>query len=338
MRKSKFLFAFLVLSFYVSCNKDSPQGPEYLNPLAQSPTGFPSIPWPEDNAFSEARWKLGKKLFFDPVLSKNKDVSCSSCHHPNLGFSDSLSTSPGTLQRPGTRNSPSLANVAFQPYYLREGSVPTLEMQVLVPIQEHNEFDHNIVDIADSLNQIALYVQMSQEAYNRTPDAFVITRALACFQRTLVSGNSKYDLFLRGKETLSESELRGKEIFFSSRSQCSSCHGGFNFTSYEIENNGLYLNFADIGRARFTFLDSDIGKFKIPSLRNVEFTAPYMHDGSLQNLDEVIEHYSRGGKGHPNQSSKVTALHFSEQEKADLIAFLKSLSDMHFLTNPAFRN
>jgi len=338
MYKTYFICSILILGLIGGCKKESSVNSSASNTLTQSPPGFPPIPWPTDNAFSQARWELGKKLFFDVLLSKNNDISCASCHHPNLGFSDSISSSFGTEQRAGTRNSPSLANVAFHPYYLREGAVPTLEMQVLVPIQEHNEFDNNIVDIGDTLNQIPLYVSMAQEAYGRIPDAFVITRALACFQRTLLSGNSRYDRFLAGKGNLSNSEIRGKEIFFNSNSQCSSCHGGYNFTSYEIENNGLYLEYDDEGQARLTQQTQDIGKFKIPSLRNIEFTAPYMHDGSLASLDEVIEHYSSGGKGHPNQSEKIAPLNFSQQEKQDLIAFLNSLTDYEFLNNPLFQN
>ncbi len=321
----------------VSCQKDQTLSETVLPEILVPPKGFPNMEFPEGNEYSTVRWELGKKLFYDPVLSIDSSVSCGSCHMPNLSFADNLATTPGAFNRPGTRNAPSLANVGYKPHLLREGSVPTLEMQVLVPIQEHNEFAHNIVDISEELNTLSEYVQMSQEAYGRNPDPFVITRALGVFQRTLISGNSRFDEYQNGNTSaLSPSEKRGMDLFMSSRTQCSSCHSGFNFSNYEFANTGLEESYEDVGRFRFTLDSADLSVFVVPSLRNVELTAPYMHKGQVATLEEVLEHYNSGGKAHPNKSGKIAPLGLTEQEKADMVNFLKTLTDFEFVENPAW--
>jgi cytochrome c peroxidase len=327
----------LLLTTSIGCKKQQVDSNEY-DQLTNIPTGFPDIVYPDDNQFSLEKWDLGKQLFFDPRLSIDNSISCGSCHKQDLSFADQSDVSLGVSNRLGTRNTPSLANVAYHPYYTREGGVPTLEMQVLVPIQEHNEFDFNIIEIVKKLEKDPYYSQQSQKAYGRAFDHFVITRALACFERTLISGNSKFDkYFYQDSEfTLTASEIRGMDLFFSDEIGCSNCHGDYNFTNYEFENNGLYLEFEDEGRFRLTGESEDIGKFKVPSLRNVSVTAPYMHNGSLSSLDEVIEHYIAGGQPHPNKSSLITSLVLSPKDKSDLIAFLHTLTDHEFLTNTLF--
>lgn len=303
--------------------------------LTEAPAGFPEIPFPADNEFTQARWELGKKLFYDPILSIDSTISCGSCHATQLAFADDLAFSPGVENRPGTRNAPSLGNVAYHPYLLREGSNATLEMQILVPIQEHNELAHNIVDIALQLQEIPEYVAMSQAAYGRDPEPYVITRSIATFERTLITGNSSYDLYVNTscENAFSEEEIRGMELFLSDKTNCADCHGGFNFTEYAFENNGLYIEYSDPGRFRFTGDSTDLARFKVPSLRNAGLTAPYMHDGSLPSLEAVVEHYNAGGAGHRNQSPLVRPLALSEQEKADLVAFLRSLTDWDFASD-----
>jgi cytochrome c peroxidase len=278
-------------------------------------------------------------LFYDPILSADSTRSCASCHLPQLAFSDSLAVSLGVKNRLGTRNTPSLANVAYQKRLLREGGLPTLEMQVLVPIQEHNEFDFNIVKIAEKLNKSSRYIALSQQAYGRNPDPFVITRAISAFQRTLLSGNSPFDQWLyQGKSgALSASAQHGYVLFQSEKLNCAKCHEGFLFTNQEFMNNGLYSVYPDSGRIRLTGLEADRALFKVPSLRNVALTAPYMHDGSLASLEAVIAHYESGGKDNPQKSRVVKAFVLSTQEKADLIAFLRALTDEEFVQNPAFR-
>lgn len=335
MRIVAFISLLLLLS---SCQKEESStvpAATVEERLLAIPEGFPEMEFPEGNELTKARWELGKRLFYDKILSIDKSISCGSCHKPALAFADDRPFSNGAFNRPGIRNAPSLANVGYHPYLLREGSVPTLEMQVLVPIQEHNEFNHNIVKIVEELKEDSVYVQMSFNAYEREVDGFVITRALSTFQRTMVSGNSAYDKYTyQGNQSaLNSSEKRGMELFFSSRTNCSSCHGGFNFTNYSFENNGLDSIYADNGRFRLTNDSADEALFKVPSLRNVGFTAPYMHDGRFSTLEAVIEHYNHGGENHKHKSSLIQPLTLSQAEKDQLLAFLNSLTDYSFIND-----
>jgi len=334
----KRLCFFLLILIVVSCRKDKEAEPLYTPALMEVPKGFPDIKAPEGNEFTKARWDLGKRLFFDSALSLDSSISCASCHQPELAFSDDVAFSLGVEKQIGTRNSPSLANVAYQPYFTREGGVPTLEMQVLVPIQEHNEFAFNIVLIAERLKNDSTYIKMAQEAYDREVDAFVITRAIACFERSLLSGYSPFDQYQNYNQpsALSDAAIRGMNLFFSEQTNCSKCHSDFNFTNYAFENNGLYEVYPDDGRFRLTGEESDRALFKVPSLRNIELTAPYMHDGSLNTLEEVVEHYQSGGENHPHKSDLIQALSLSERDKDDLIQFLRSLTDETFISNPLF--
>lgn len=333
----KKLLPLLAFALFFACEKQQTEPP--AEPLLAVPEGFPAPVFPEGNELTPERWALGKRLFFDPVLSKDNTVSCASCHLPELGFTDGKAVSEGVEGRLGTRNAPTLGNVAYHPYFTREGGVPTLEMQILVPIQEHAEFDFNILLIAERLNADNSYSQASRAAYGRAPDAFVITRSIACFERTILSGGSRYDQFLNGKNSaLTAAERRGKDLFFSEKLACSQCHGGFNFTNYAFENNGLYEDYPDPGRFRLTGEEADRALFKVPTLRNVDVTAPFMHDGSLPTLEAVVEHYNSGGKNHPHKSGLVKPLGLTAAEKADLLAFLEALTDNDFLDNPKFRN
>mgnify|MGYP003706029619 CR=1 FL=1 len=323
-----------------SCTKENDNTEVAKLDIMEIPVGFPSIVHPQGNEYSQERWDLGKKLFYDPILSRDGMVSCASCHDPALSFADNQVVSLGSDGLLGTRNAPSLANVAYHPYYTREGGIPTLEMQILVPIQEHNEFNNNIVVIADTLSKNSEYVQMAQLAYNQEPNAFVITRALSQFERSLISGQSAYDLEMNYEleGSMSESAIRGMRLFESERTNCSTCHSGFNFTNYSFENNGLYDDYPDNGRERLTQAPSDRARFKVPSLRNVALTSPYMHDGSMASLSEVIEHYNTGGKVHQNKSELIKPLNLSPEEKSDLLAFLDALTDHKFVNNKNLDN
>lgn len=334
----KRLFPILFLAL-ISCRDDDGVKPFHFPELMEIPKGFPNVEEPEGNEFTIARWELGKRLFFDPVMSVDSSISCASCHQPELAFSDDVAFSPGVGERPGVRNSPSLANVAYHPYFTREGGVPTLEMQVLVPIQEHNEFDFNIVLLAERLANDSSYIGQSEEAYGRMPDAFVITRSLACFERSLLSGQSPYDLFTQHSQqkAMSASAVRGMDLFFSEKTKCSECHSGFNFTNYAFENNGLYEQYEDVGRFRLTGDEADKAMFKVTSLRNVGLTAPYMHDGSLATLNAVVGHYQSGGNNNPQKSNLIQPLGLTESELADLVEFLESLTDETFVQNPLFK-
>ncbi|HTN17496.1 MAG TPA: cytochrome c peroxidase [Chitinophagaceae bacterium] len=316
-----------------SCRKEPLAALQTGTALLQIPNGFPAMAFPEGNEFNYERWLLGKTLFYDPVLSLNNKVSCASCHIAAAAFSDTLRLSLGDMGLQGRSNAPSLTNIGYHPYFTRAGGVPTLEMQVLVPIQEHDELNTNILDIADKLRQNPMYVALAQKAYNREIDAFVITRSLANFERSLISGNAAYD-----QDELSSIARYGKQLFFSERTGCSKCHGGFNFSNYAFENNGLYRQYADSGRMRLTRDESDRAKFKVPSLRNIAFTAPYMHDGSVGSLEAVVAHYNAGGAEHPNKSKLIRPLGLNKAEQAALVAFLNALSDASFIHNKNFRN
>ena len=318
--KRKSLIVFLSLLTFFSCfvtSKSLFEKGSFDQPIIKTEKG---------NEHSEVRAELGKKLFFDPIFSIDSSLSCASCHKPQYAFSDTVKFSPGVFGRAGVRNTPSLMNIGFHPYFLREGSVPTIEMQVLIPIQEKNEFAHNIVEISKLIQQIPEYVELSKKAYNREPDHYVITRALGVFQRTLISNNSKFDKQLKGEIKLSKSERKGMSLFFG-KANCGSCHSGFNFTNYKLTNNGLYQTYKDVGRMRATKDSTDLAIFKTPSLRNIEVTAPYMHDGSLNSLEEVVKHYNSGGKNHVNKDLLIKPLGLSTQEIRNIVLFLNCLTD-----------
>lgn len=301
-----------------------------LIPREASPRSFPQMEYPQDNAYSPERWQLGKTLFFDKRFSDNNDVSCATCHQPDHYFADQTPTTDGTGNATGTRNVPSLVNVGYHPYFTREGGVSTLEKQVLIPIQEHNEFNSNILMIAEELNEDEELLNLSIEAYGEPISAFTITRALSNYERSLVGGYTRYDYFEEGYPgVFTAEEAQGRALFFG-EAGCGGCHNGFDLTTYEIVNNGLYATFEDPGLYRLTLDPADSGKFKIPSLRNIEHTAPYMHDGSVQTLEEVIAHYVSGGASHTFQDQRIQPLSLSESEGDALIAFLKTLTDESF--------
>ena len=339
----RYLFTISIFILFVcSCEKapiEAPMLPAQYEGLTRAPEGFDPIPFPDDNSYSTERWKLGKRLFFDPNLSRDRSISCASCHKPSLAFADDQAVSPGVEGRRGTRNSPSLANVAYQPYLLREGGVPDLERQVLVPVQEHAEFDFNILAIVERLETDSSYVNASERAYARPLDAYVITRALSVFQRSLISGDSPYDRYRNQglASALSPQQMAGMSLFFSERTGCTNCHSGFDLTDYSFQNNGLYSEYPDPGRMRVTNDPNDKAMFKVPSLRNVAVTAPYMHDGSIKTLRGVVEHYNSGGHDHPHKSQHIRPLGLDEDEISSIVAFLVALTDEGFLTNELYR-
>jgi cytochrome c peroxidase len=331
-----FIVLFVLLIFSACVKEEGGTTLDYSNFI---PSHFPAPDLAIEDIPTEAKIKLGKKLFYDPIMSADNTVSCASCHNPKLAFSDDVALSLGVKGALGTRNAPTLANVVYQKRLLREGGLPTLEMQVLVPIQEHNEFNTNILKIAEKLNQSKAYRDLSMAAFGRPEiDAFVITRSIAAFERILISGDSRYDQSTLGKARLTELESLGKQLFFSDKTHCSSCHGTFLFTNQTFQNNGLYLQYNDAGRKRFTALEADDATFKVPTLRNIALTSPYMHDGSIQTLEEVIEHYNSGGQPHQNKSHLIQTLDLTKTEKDALLAFLKTLTDHTFINNKYLRN
>lgn len=298
------------------------------------PKGFPQPNIPEDNQLTEARVELGKRLFFDPIMSRDTTISCATCHRPELAFTDGLPVSKGIRGEFVTRNSPTLTNVAYQDSgLLLDGGVPTLEIQILVPVQEHSEFDFEMKLIAGRMKNDTTYVRLSQEAYGRAPSPFVITRSISAFERTLISGNSRYDQYINGdKKALTKEEQKGMDLFFNEL-HCAQCHGGFNFTNLTLQNNGLYAYPypLDSGKMRVSKEEADRDMFKVPTLRNIEVTGPYMHDGSIATLEEVVEHYNKGGMQHPHKNDRIQPLDLSNKQKEQLLAFLRSLTDKEFI-------
>lgn len=292
------------------------------------PSHFPALKSPKDNPLTVEKVELGKRLFFDRSLSIDSSVSCASCHHPNKAFSDTTALSSGSLSRETERNSPSLMNIAFHPVLMREGAVQNLEIQVLSPLEGETEMAHNVVLACERLNRDSGYVKAFTNAFGDKATPFTITRALAAYERTLIGGDAPYDAYLLGDSSiLSEEQIRGLSLFKSNRLGCTNCHSGVLFTNFEIANNGLYSKYTDPGLFRLTVQNEDRGKFKTPSLRNVAITAPYMHDGSLTSLDDVLEHYASGGAGHENQSNHIKGFKLTNKERKAIIAFFDALTE-----------
>lgn len=337
----KYWWGIALILMVSGCDKKSPEPDNYGNEpfVLAYPPGFPAVPVPDDNQLTYDRVQLGKRLFFDKQLSIDYSVSCATCHDPARSFTDENPISIGVAGAVGLRNSPSLANVGYQQALFAEGGVPSLELQALAPIIEPHEMNIGFNELVERLNTDESYAEQFQRAYGSPADTEFIVKALASFQRTLISGQSRYDqYFYQGMEfALNASEIRGMDLFFSDEVACSSCHGGFLFTNQEFENVGLYTDYEDEGVARLTSDPADIGRFKVPSLRNVAVTAPYMHNGSLATLEEVVDHFNSGGAGHPNQSEWVKPLGLSEQDRADLVNFMHALTDESFLMNPAYQ-
>lgn len=306
--------------------------------LVTLPKSFPQLRVPEDNALTREKVDLGKRLFYDSRLSRTQEVACASCHSQEHAFADPRRVSTGVEGRQGTRNAPPLFNLAWNKSFFWDGGAPTLEHQVIGPIVNPLEMDMRMEDVVGRVAADASYVRQFEAAFHQPPSPEGVTQAIASFMRTMVSGESRYDRFKDGDTSaLSASEKRGMDLFFSERAECFHCHVGFNLTNNGFHNNGARPDDPDLGRERITEQASGRGKFKVPSLRNVAVTAPYMHDGSLATLEAVIEHYAKGGQGHPNTDPTIHPLELTAQEKADLAAFLRSLTDESFLADPRFR-
>lgn len=325
---------FIVVLLLGACSSQEVSSLSEDSPIRlKVPQGFGKINFPEGNEPTELRIRLGRILFYDNRLSLTNTVNCGTCHILSVAFTDGKQISEGISL--GTRNAPTLANVAWSPYYMMEGGVPTLEAQSLAPLHDITEMGENMMVAIEKLNKDESLRNLAKAAYKRDSiDPFVVTRALANFQRTFISGDSYYDRFIHGnKEALSEQAVRGKDLFFSDRTMCSTCHSGNFFTDYSFHNTGLYDSYQDLGKERQTGEDKDNGRFKTPTLRNIALTAPYMHDGSVNTLEEVVARYNSGGKNHRNKDSRIKPLHMTSQEQSDLVAFLESLTDWNFVQN-----
>ena len=289
-------------------------------------TTYPALEYPADNHYNAAVASLGERLFFDPILSVDSSISCASCHKPELGFATNDRVTPGVGGVLGKRNSPSLLNVGFQPYFMREGGVPSLEMQVLVPLGDATEMAHNVVDAVRRLNRNTSYRNEFLTVYGDTASAFLLVRALANFERTLVDFDAPFDHFIQGDATaLSNEAIKGGKLFYG-KAACVQCHSGVLLTDFGFANNGTAIvDSTDYGRELLTNESGDRYVFKVPSLRRVQITAPYMHDGSVSTLADVVEQYNTGGANHSYTDSRIEPLGLSGSEKAQLVAFLEAL-------------
>jgi cytochrome c peroxidase len=334
--KLKLKYFFVSIFFLSACQKDAEIPVDYQ----QIPSWFPEMDIPAKNQLTKARIELGRKLFYDSRLSRDMTVSCGSCHQQENAFTDGLPIALGIEDRLGLRNTPTLANIGYTDRMFMDGGVITLELQSQSPIFTHVEMDFTIAGFLQRIAGDVEYERMFREAYDQEPGAFGISRSIAAFERTFISAHSRFDAYeYQGdKNALSEAEKRGRDLFYSNATSCSECHVPPLFTNFEYENIGLYENYIDSGRARISEVSADNGKFKVPNLRNVALTAPYMHDGSSETLAEVVEHFNSGGMNHENQNELIRPLGLTEQEKSDLVAFLRSLTDQAFITNSELSN
>ena len=347
MKFSKYIY--LTLTFILfSCQRDIPYvKPFVYNPayvVLDKPKGFPQADIPADNPMTEEGIKLGKKLFYDPILSGDNTMSCSDCHLQISSFASNLQYNIGINGISGNRNAMALINLAWSKDFNWNGNVSDLESQAFEPVINPIELHAlNWKEVSFKLMQSEEYKDLFELAFNtRKIDSTNVVKAIAQFERTLISADSKFDKFLDYKASLTPSELRGKEIFTTEKGDCFHCHSFPLFTSNDFHNNGLDPELEmDKGRFNVTGDINDVGKFKSPSLRNIELTAPSMHDGRFQSLKEVIEHYNFGGHNSttvdPLMKKVGVGLGLSQQNKLDLINFLKTLTDTSFINNPNFQ-
>ena len=331
-----FCIIFLVVACF-SCSTQPTALKDEEQPL-NYPSWFPDPIIPFDNVPTKLRVELGRRLFYDMRLSADGKTSCGSCHTSSAAFTDGKMTSSGNHSKQGKRNAPTLANLAWSPYFMAEGGVPSLEVQVLAPFIDSLELHMSFAKAFETMASDPTIVQLCKAAYNREPDAFCLTHSISAFERTMVSGDSRYDQVVHGKDddVMTEEEKVGMQLFFSEKTKCASCHSGVFFTDFLFHNIGLYEEYPDHGKERENYQTADIGKFKTPTLRNVQLTGPYMHDGSMSTLEEVIDFYNTGGKPHPNRDALMSPLHLNDEEKKALVAFLNSLTDWNFVQNTNF--
>ncbi len=287
------------------------------------------------NPLDSVTIELGRGLFYDPILSANNTVSCASCHSPYNSFAHTdHELSHGINDSIGNRNAPALFNLAWQTSFMWDGAINHLDMQALAPISHPNEMGSNITQVITKLKNNTAYRTIFTKAFNDTTiTSAKILKALSQFQLTLVSANSKYDRVILGLDKFTLQEQNGHNLF---KNNCNTCHAEPLFTNYEFENNGLAIDpiLNDLGRFNISQLSTDYYKFKVPSLRNLSYTYPYMHDGRFFTLKEVINHYTDGIADSKTTSTKLkTKIKLTANEKIDLVAFLLTLNDKEFVFN-----
>lgn len=365
MKKNFIIYGLFFFFCFISCSDELkfdrlpiidltsiPFNPVFFDNSA--PDSFPIFEQPDDNLMSVDGIQLGRHLFYDPILSKDSLISCATCHMPSGSFTDNLKTSIGVEGLNGKRSSMSLLNVGY--YYnglFWDGKVRTLEEQALLPIEDPLEMNTTWVEVIAKLQTHDTYPEMFRKAFgidfSNEITKELAAKAIAQFERSLVSsGSSIYDKVEMGRAIYTDEELMGFRIFFDTTpdlpdGECFHCHSAPLMTNNEFMNNGLdeALEFTDFIDSGFGEVSGELinnGRFRVPTLRNIEFTAPYMHDGRFQTLEEVIDHYNSGGANSKGKDALLVPLGLNEEHKKALLAFLKTLNDEDFLNNEAYQN
>ncbi len=348
--KKLFSISVLVLIFIIilsseACKKDPNPNDVTTTPYnLVIPKGLPKMAIPDNNLLTVEGVALGRKLFYDPILSASKTMSCATCHMPKYAFTDSTNQfSTGIDGIMGNRNSMPIFNLGFQKNFFWDGGAIGLENQSIAPIQNEIEMHETLPNVIRKLNAHPEYPALFKKAFGGdTINTSMLMKAIAQFERTIISGNSKYDKYVRGEATLTSQELNGLAIYEDpNKGDCTHCHTlGSTFTDFEFRNNGVDSISADAGRYRITLNPADSGKFKTPSLRNIELTAPYMHDGRFKTLKECMDHYNTGFHYAKNLDPLLRVQpkgRMTNQEMEDVIAFMKTLTDVEFTTNAAYQ-
>ncbi len=307
-----------------------------------STIGFPKMPIPIDNETTEEGIAVGRRLFYDPILSGDETQSCASCHQQSKAFSDSKQFSVGIDGIAGRFNASAIINPGWQSSVFWDGRAASLEEQAVNPVENPIEMHLSWANAIIRLNSHESYPSEFKDAFGTSHiTKQLVTKAIAQFERTLISNESKFDKFQRGEGELTPLELAGYNLFLSEKAECFHCHGRPLFTDDDLHNNGLDEE-PDDGYYLVSNYNPDKGHFRTPTLRNIEFTAPYMHDGRFATLEEVIDFYSDSIKTSstvdPLMPNDNGGFHWTELEKQQLVSFLKTLSDTTYLTNPKFGN
>ncbi|MBM3451653.1 MAG: c-type cytochrome [Bacteroidetes bacterium] len=336
MKSSIFLFLFLFIAVLVSFKSSKP------NMGFEIPKGWPDpLYYFKGNEFTEDKFQLGRKLFYDPILSRDSSISCSSCHVSFSAFAHTdHALSHGIDGRVGRRNAPALINMAWNPYFHWDGSLGNIERQSMEPIRNHNEMDFNLDSAVSRLLRNKFYNGLFEKAWG---DSEITVRrmlqSLAIFTSNLVSSNSKYDKIMRKERgvAFTNQEKNGYILF---KKNCASCHKEPLFSTYKLKSNGLPidLELKDYGHYTISEYYKDSFLFKVPTLRNIEFTFPYMHDGRFKKLKDVLKHYAELNPKTPYLSKELRKIKpLSSNDQKDIIAFLLTLTDKEFLYNPRYQ-
>ncbi len=296
-----------------------------------------SLSFKQERAVFYTKATLGKRLFSEKMLSLDSSVSCASCHKPAFAFADTLAYSIGIYGRETSRNTPSVLNMKNRPYYFYDGRAETLQEQALMPIANKDEMGLPIKDAVQRLNDNSSYRQLFLQVFKDKPTAKNLADAFAAYEKTLETTNSKFDDWSNNKATLTKAEERGRQLFTGDKAKCFDCHSMEDFTDDNFKNIGLFNgNFlTDSGRYLITKNEDDLGKFKTAGLRNVAVTAPYMHNGIFATLEEVLRYYNNPKGFFPHQINLdptfKKALNLTQKEQADIVSFLKTLTDKAYL-------